>query len=115
MSDKMRRYMPVIVFWFLLFLSAIHFALAAPIAPEILEVRSGSNAVGVLKDGIAAWEKRMDSGDEGQWSTNEGHQKTNDPGNDSGHSGENAALPGSPSGDWEPETMSNGRGPHPYY
>ncbi len=114
MSDKMRRYMPVIAFWILVILSAFHFALAAPVAVrEVLEVRS--NAVGVLKDGIAAWEKRMDSGDEGQWSTNEGHQKTNDPGNDSGHSGENAALPGSPSGDWEPETMSNGRGPHPYY
>src|SRR6266852_7827132 len=70
MSDKMRRYMPVIAFWILVILSAFHFALAAPVAVrEVLEVRS--NAVGVLKDGIAAWEKRMDSGDEGQWSTNE--------------------------------------------
>jgi hypothetical protein len=72
MSEKMRRYMPVIAFWILVILSAFHFALAAPVAVrEILEVRS--NAVGVLKDGIAAWEKRMDSDDEpeDQWSTNE--------------------------------------------
>ena len=59
MSDQMRR--RTIAFWVLLVFSAFQFAIAAPVAVgEILEVRSN---MGVLKDGIAAWEKRVDSGE----------------------------------------------------
>ena len=72
MSDEMRWYM--ITFWILLIHSVSHFVLAAPVpVGEILEVRS--NMVDVLRDGIAAWEKRMES-DHG--STNEAHRKPED-------------------------------------
>jgi hypothetical protein len=69
MYYKMRRY--TIAFCFLLILSVFHFALAAPVpVGEILEVRFNAD---VLKDGIAAWEKRMDSGDEDRnlWSNSD--------------------------------------------
>jgi hypothetical protein len=109
MSDKMRRYM--IVFWILLILSVFHFALAAPIAVgEILEVRS--NSADVLKDGVAAWEKRMD-----RWSSNEANRKPNDnePGSDSDPDG----VPDSESPlevDYESgQTESDARGPDRYY
>jgi hypothetical protein len=60
MSYKIRRY--TIALCILLILSVFHFALAAPVpVGEILEVRSN---VDILEDGMAAWEKRMDSGDE---------------------------------------------------
>src|SRR6267154_2430123 len=73
-----------IAFWILI-VSVIHFALAAPVSVgEILEVRS--NTVDVLKDGIAAWEKRMDSDDdydEDRWSMmNEAHRKNDKSGSD---------------------------------
>jgi hypothetical protein len=127
----------MIAFWILLTLrlSAFHFAVAAPVAVgEILEVRS--NAVGVLKDGITVWEKRMDSDNEDQWSTNEGHLPVkhadhsvsdDDRGNDSDYTSDSSdyeGLNGSDEGDlWdrlglEPsrnldEMRSNGRGPDP--
>lgn len=55
----MRQY--IIAFWILSILSVSHFTLAAPVAVnDMFEVRSqASNAV-VVKDGIAAWKKRMD-------------------------------------------------------
>lgn len=59
-------------FWILLALSVFHFALAAPVAVrDTLEVRS--NPAKVFKDGITPWEKRVDSDDKVQWSTNDAH------------------------------------------
>jgi hypothetical protein len=77
MFDKMR-----LAFCILLILS-VHFALAAPVAVgDMLEARS--NVVDVPKDGMAVWEKRMDSDDEDyEGSTNEGYRYDNPrPGND---------------------------------
>jgi hypothetical protein len=49
-----------LAFCILLILPIFHFALVAPVAVgEMLEVRS--NAIGVRKDEMAAWKKRMDS------------------------------------------------------
>jgi hypothetical protein len=57
-SDKMR-----LAFCILLILPIFHFALAAPVAVgEMLEVRS--NVMGVRKDEMAAWKKRMDDDDD---------------------------------------------------
>jgi len=126
----------MIAFWILLALrlSAFHFALAAPVAVgEILEVRP--NAVGVLKDGVAVWEKRMDSDNEDQWSTNEGHlpvkhadhSVSDDGGNDSDYTTDSSDYEGlngadkvdlwdrlglDPAQNWD-GMRSNGRGPDP--
>ena len=139
MSDKMRRHM--IAFWILLTLRVFtsHLALAAPVAvgenQEILEVRP--DALGALKDGVVAWEKRMGSDNEDQWSSNEGHlpakhadnsvpedNQGNDPvhmddGADSDYEGliaggsEDVGMFGAePSWNWD-DMRSNGRGPDP--
>jgi hypothetical protein len=122
MSDKMRRYIPVIAFWILVILPAFHFALAAPVAVrEILEVRS--NSVGVLKDGIAAWEKRMDFGDDDRWSANDGYQSkaddagsNDDRGNAPDHAGDEKIGENEDMESWSSEQMgSDGRGPDPNY
>jgi hypothetical protein len=85
MSDKMRRYM--IAFLILVTLSALHFALAAPVAVgEIRAVRS--NPVKDLRDRTATWEKWMeptDPNDKDQSSTNDVHLRDGDSGNDSDH------------------------------
>jgi len=51
-----------LAFCILVILPILHFALAAPV--EMLEVRS--NVVGVRKDDMAVWKKRMDSGSESE-------------------------------------------------
>jgi hypothetical protein len=113
----------MIAFWILLILFVFHwhFALAAPVAVrEMLEVRI--NAVDVLKDGKAAWERRMDLDDEDAWSTNEGYRKDDNPGRgrgpDNAPAGDNVEsenMLGSESA-WDSEQMgSDGRGPDPYY
>lgn len=112
MSDKIRRY--TIALWILLILSVFHFALAAPVAPgEILAVRS--KTVDVLKDGIAAWEKRMDFYEEpDHWSTNEAYRKDNKEeklGSESPWRNQDQIEL-----DWDSdETESDARGPDPHY
>jgi hypothetical protein len=124
----------MIEFWILLILFVFHFALAAPVPErEILEVRP--NAVGVLKDGKAAWEKRMDLDDGDHWSTDEAYRKDDNPGRDpdpddaSGGDAPSGDLDDAPGSDyddfegmlgsespWDEEQMgSDGRGPDPYY
>ena len=75
----------MMAFWILLALSVFHFALAAPVA--VGEMRF--NPVEVLKGGIAAWEKRVDSDDkpasEDPWWTNNAYPMHSDRVNDSGH------------------------------
>jgi hypothetical protein len=128
----MRRYL--ITFCIFLILSIFHFALAAPVAVgEIFAVRS--SAVDVLKDGIATWEKRMDSGDDydkDHWSTNEAYRKPegNKPGSDAnlddepgGYNKEDMLGSKSPQvsekteSDWGfgSEMESDARGPDRYY
>jgi hypothetical protein len=111
----------MIVFWTLIILSVSHFALAAPVAVgEIREVRS--NAVDALKDGMAAWEKRMDSDDKNRWSTNEAYRKDDNPGSSSdsddatgSYSDEDMYLLGSDSEQDSEQTESDARGPDRYY
>ncbi|KAF8489977.1 hypothetical protein F5888DRAFT_1638311 [Russula emetica] len=92
MSDKMRRYM--IAFCILLVFSSFHFALAAPVAVrEMLKVRS--NAADVLKDGITAWEKRMDFNGEDHWSTNDAYLMDADSGSDSDSKADSGSDSGS--------------------
>jgi hypothetical protein len=96
MSDKMRRY--IIAFCILLMLSVFHSALAAPVAVgEIREVPS--NAVDVLKDGIAAREKRMDPG---------GEDRT--PGSDS-----DPGVTDAPVGQNEEDVGSDPKEPNPHH
>lgn len=104
-----------LAFCILLILS-VHFALAPPVAVgDMLEALS--NVVDVPKDGLAAWEKRIDSDDEDyEGSTNEGYRYDNPrPGSDAPGGNNEDDMLGSES-PWDSEQMeSDARGPDRYY